>query len=269
MSVFAGNRRLWSILLISFTALAVGCWWLFRDQPWHYFGLDGISFWTVTSYEGKPAEKGLILMFDGYQIALDGACAQQRWRYDRDDDEIEIGKPSGATLRCVVKPTPPEIDLFMARRERLTKLSIDGDHLALFDDDGTLVLDAERLPPKGLENRTWSIAAFQFGDKLTDTHAVFRDPERVHLTFIQGTFHGYAGCQYVFGMYRQVPEWLIDPDLSPIHNCGKMEQQAADAIRAALSAGYFIEQTADRIILTGEDGRIQVVLTPRRVIPEP
>lgn len=270
MSILTRHRKLWLILVTVFVTLAIGAWWLFRDRPWLLFGYNGISFWTVTSYDGKPAEAGLLLMFDGYQLALDGKCGQQRWFYDRDDDAIEISKPSGATLRCAVAPTPPEIDRFMAIRETVRTLKIDGDRLALLNQGGEPVLEAGRLPAKGLDNRTWNIAAFQFEDKLVETRTMFDAPEKVHLTFIQGGFHGYAGCEYLFGRYVLDPKWiLIDPLRSDIAFCQSGEHHINDAIIAALSAGRFMTQADDRLTLTGEDGRIQMVLTPLQSLPEP
>lgn len=160
MPAFARSKLFWAILLIGLFAAWYAAWWFLQDRGPLLFGRDGMSFWTVTSFAEKPVERDTLLLFDGRQLALDAHCGQQRWVYDRDDAKIEIARPSGAALRCVVLPVPPIIDQFSAIRAKVRMLRIDGEDLTLFDDEDKPVLTAQHLAATGLKNRIWRIASF-------------------------------------------------------------------------------------------------------------
>src|SRR5262245_34900396 len=207
MHAFARSKLFWAVLLLGGLVIAYGGWWFFGDRGSLFFGRNGTSFWTVTSFAEEPVEAGTLLLFDEGQLVLDGRCAAQRWVYERDDDEIEISRPSGATLKCAVAPVTPIIEQFGAVRAAVTTLNIDGEELALLDGQGRSVLKARRLVSTAFENRTWRIANFRVDNALADSGEVFGASEPVHVTFIDGVFYGYAGCRYLVGMYRLDPEW--------------------------------------------------------------
>ncbi|WP_119300809.1 META domain-containing protein [Dongia deserti] len=271
MPAFARNKLLWAALLLGSLVAGYGCWWLFTDRGSLFFGRDGTSFWTVTSFAEEPVEPHTLLLFDENQLVLDGPCGAQRWVYERDDDVIEISRPSGATLRCAVAPTPPIIDQFSAVRTTVTTLNIEGEHLKLLDEQGKPVLEAQRLAATSLENRTWHIESFQLDDALTSTSDVFDESAQVHITFIRGTLHGYAGCRYLVGMYKLDPEWiLIDVQHHPAaYFCRQRNVELSEAILAALSASNILTREQDRIVLKDSENRIQAILTPWPTRPMP
>jgi heat shock protein HslJ len=271
MPAFSRNKLLWLTLLLGFSAAVFGVWWLFADHGGsRFFGRDGTSFWTVTSFAGEPVESDLLLLFDEGQLVLDGHCGSQRWIYERDDEEITISRPSGASLRCAVAPTSPIIDQFSAIRTTVTTLNIDGENLTMFDDQGRPVLSAQRLAADGFENRTWRIESFQLDNALTATSDEFGESAQVHLTFIEGTVYGYAGCRYLVGMYTLNPEYIIiDASHHPAAFCEQRNTDLADAIVSALSAGNLLTHENDRVVLEDDEGRTQVVFKPWPTQPMP
>jgi hypothetical protein len=272
MPDFARNKVLWLILLLGFSAAAFGVWWLFGDRGGAvFFGRDGTSFWTVTSFAGQPpAEPNILLWFDERQLVMDGDCGAQQWLYERDDEDIEISRTSGATVRCAVAPTPKIIDQFSAIRETVTTLKIDGDRLALLDGQGTVVLKAERLTASGYENRTWRVESFQLDQTLTAASDAFGESAKVHITFVKGGIYGYAGCRYLIGRYTLGPDWiLMSAQQFPVTLCGQRDTDLTDALIAALSSGNFMTQAKDRLVLKDGEGQTQAILTPWPTQPTP
>jgi hypothetical protein len=272
MPAFARNKFLWLALLLGFSAAAFGAWWQFADRGGAlFFGRYGTSFWTVTSFAGKPVEPDTLLLFDEGQLALDGECGAQQWVYERDDDSFEISRTSGATSRCVVAPTPLIIVQFSAVRTTVTALKIDGHRLTMRDGQGMSVLEAERLLATGLENRTWRISRFRLDNKMTATSDAFGESAQVHITLIKGSIYGYAGCRYLLGRYTRLdPEWVhFDAEQHPATTCHQRDIDLADAIITALSAGHRMTREKDRVILVDDEGDAQVVLTPWPTQPMP
>lgn len=269
---FARSKFLWLALLLGFSAGAFGLWWLFADRGGAlFFGRDGTSFWTVTSFAGKPVEPDTLLLFDESQLALDGECGAQHWIYERDNDAIEISRTSGATSRCVVAPTPLIVVQFSAVRTTVTTLDIDRGRLTMRDGQGTAVLEAERLMATGLENRTWRVSRFRLNNKMTATSDAFGESAQVHITLIKSSFYGYAGCRYLLGRYTFLDrDWIhFDTEQHPVTSCQQRDIELAGAIIAALSAGHRMTREKDRVILANDEGDTQVVLTPWPTQPMP
>jgi len=272
MPDFARNKALWLVLLLGFSAAAFGVWWVFGDRGGAvFFGRDGTSFWTVTSFAGQPpAEPNILLWFDERQLVMDGDCGAQHWLYEREGEDIEISRASGATVRCAVAPTPKIIDQFSAIRETVTTLLVDGDRLTLLNGDGKAVLEAERLMATGFENRTWGVESFQLDQTLTATRDAFGDSAKVHITFVKGGIYGYASCRYLIGRYTVGPDWiLIDLQQFPVTPCGQRDTDLTDSLIAALSAGNFMTQAKDRLVLKNSEGQTQAILTPWLTQPMP
>ena len=270
MQLFARNKLLWTVLLVGVAAACYAVWYFFLNRGSEFFGRDGISFWSVTSFAGEPVEPDTFLLFDDKQIALDGPCGQQRWLYERDEDEIDISRPSGAALYCY-KTVPPIIEQFSVVREGVATMSINGDRLTLFDDQGKAVLETQREHATGLEYRTWRIANFQLDNTLTATSDAFGEEAPVHVTFIHNSVYGYAGCRYLVGMAKVVErEWImIDAQHYPADDCRERDIQLGDAIIAALSSGNRMMREKDRVILKDDKDRTQIILTPWDTPQEP
>ena len=269
MQLFARNKLLWTVLLVGVAAACYAVWYFFLNRG-SFFDRDGISFWSVTSFAGEPVEPDTFLLLDDKQIALDGPCGQQRWLYERDEDEIDISRPSGAALYCY-ETVPAIIEQFSAVRESVATLSINGDRLTCSTIRAKRCWRPNASMRPALNTAPGGSRISSSTDTLTATSDAFGEEAPVHVTFIHNSVYGYAGCRYLVGMAKVVErEWIIiDAQHYPADYCRERDIQLGDAIIAALSSGNRMMREKDRVILKDDKDRTQIILTPWDTPQEP